>query len=126
MGTQIPIIVEKPLVDCGYRKFQLDTMEDHLCTSTTRSGAKKAHDWPTLNGHLHYRNDIDKSLHETTTDKIRKYRAGYKNNPPSSVSFMSDIVSTSGRLHSEFIRLLFLQAHRETRQDGGFTYYTQY
>ncbi len=42
------------------------------------------------------------------------------NNPPSTVSFMSDIVSTStsastsGRLHSEFVRLLFLQAHRET------------
>ena len=27
---------------------------------------------------------------------------------------MIDIPSTSGRLHSEFIRLLFLQAHRET------------
>ena len=30
------------------------------------------------------------------------------------VAFMSAIASTSGRLHSEFIRLLFLQAHRET------------
>ena len=27
---------------------------------------------------------------------------------------MSVIASTSGRLHSEFVRLLFLQAHRET------------
>ena len=27
---------------------------------------------------------------------------------------MPAIASTSGRLHSEFIRLLFLQAHRET------------
>jgi hypothetical protein len=36
------------------------------------------------------------------------------NNPPSVVSFMCSIPSTSGRLHSEFIRLLFLQAHRET------------
>jgi hypothetical protein len=27
---------------------------------------------------------------------------------------MRAIVSTSGRLHSEFVRLLFLQAHRET------------
>jgi hypothetical protein len=27
---------------------------------------------------------------------------------------MSAIASTSGRLHSEFVRLLFLQAHRET------------
>ena len=47
-------------------------------------------------------------------DKIRKYRADYNNNPPSAVSFMPPIASTSGRLHSEFIRLLFLQAHRET------------
>ena len=27
---------------------------------------------------------------------------------------MTDIASTSGRLHIEFVRLLFLQAHRET------------
>jgi hypothetical protein len=27
---------------------------------------------------------------------------------------MSAIASTSGRLHSEFVRLLFLQVHRET------------
>jgi hypothetical protein len=27
---------------------------------------------------------------------------------------MTDIASTSGRLHSEFVRLLFLQDHRET------------
>ena len=27
---------------------------------------------------------------------------------------MPDIVSASGRLHSEFVCLLFLQAHRET------------
>ena len=31
-----------------------------------------------------------------------------------SCDFMPAIASTSGRLHSEFIRLLFLQAHRET------------
>ena len=46
--------------------------------------------------------------------KIRKYRADYNNNPPSSVAFMPTIASTSGRLHSEFVLLLFLQAHRET------------
>jgi hypothetical protein len=61
-----------------------------------------------LNGHLHYPNDIDRSLNETT-DKIRKYRSDYNNNPPNVTSFMSVIVSTSGRLHSEFVRLLFLR-----------------
>jgi hypothetical protein len=28
-----------------------------------------------INGHLHYPNDIDRSLNETVTDKIRKYRS---------------------------------------------------
>jgi hypothetical protein len=57
---------------------------------------------------------MDKSLNEAASDEIRKYCADYDNNPPSVVSFMPAVASTSGRLHSEFIRLLFLQAHRET------------
>ena len=69
---------------------------------------------PSLNGNLHYPNNIDRSLNEVADDKIRKYRSDYNNNPPNTVSFMSAIVSTSGRLHSEFVRLLFLQTHRET------------
>jgi hypothetical protein len=63
---------------------------------------------PKINGHLHYPHDVDKSLNEVTTDKIRKYRVDYHHNPPSSVSSMPPIVITSGRLHGAFIRLLFL------------------
>ena len=55
-----------------------------------------------------------RSLNEVTANKIRKYRADYNNRPPNAISFMPAIASTSGRLHSEFVRLLFLQAHRET------------
>ncbi len=33
---------------------------------------------PSINGHLHYPNDMDRSLDETTTDKIRKYHADYE------------------------------------------------
>jgi hypothetical protein len=69
---------------------------------------------PNLNGHLHYPNDIDRSLNETVTDKIRKYRADYNNKPPNIFFFMVVVVSTFGRLHSEFVIFLFLQAHRET------------
>jgi hypothetical protein len=69
---------------------------------------------PSLNGHLRYPKDMDRSLNEAADDKIRKYRADYNNNPPNTVSFMPAIASTSGRLRSEFVRLLFLQAHRET------------
>jgi hypothetical protein len=69
---------------------------------------------PTLNGHLKYPNNLDQSLNDATADKIRKCRADYNNRPPSAVSFIHDIDSTSGWLHSEFVRLLFLQTHRET------------
>ncbi len=69
---------------------------------------------PSLNDHLHYPNDIEKSLNETTSHKIRKYRPDYNHNPPITVVFIPVIVNTSGRLHSEFIRILFLQTHRET------------
>ena len=41
-----------------------------------------------LDGKLHWSNDIDKSLNEAATDKIRKYRADYNNNPPNSISFI--------------------------------------
>ncbi len=68
---------------------------------------------PTLNGHLHNPNDLDKPLNEEAFDKIRKYRTGFNNNPPNAISFMTVIVTTSGRLHSEFVGILFLQDHRE-------------
>jgi hypothetical protein len=69
---------------------------------------------PNLNGHLHYPNDIDTSLNEDVTETNRKYRSDYDNNPPDVISFMSAVGSTSGRLHREFVLLLFLQTHRGT------------
>ena len=69
---------------------------------------------PNLDGHLHLPNDVDRSLNDVVSDKIRKSRADYNNNPPEAISFIPAIVSTSGRLHYELIRLLFLQDHRET------------
>jgi len=59
-------------------------------------------------------NKIDRPLNEAAAEEIRKYRADYNNNPPNAISFMPAVASTSGRLHSEFVTLLFLQAHRET------------
>jgi hypothetical protein len=59
-----------------------------------------------LNGHLKYPNNLDQSLNDAVSDKIRKYRSDYNNRPPSVVSFIPSIASTSVRLHSEFVRLL--------------------
>jgi hypothetical protein len=44
---------------------------------------------PSLNGHLHYPNDLDGSLNEAFSDKIRQYRADYNNRPSNAISFMS-------------------------------------
>jgi hypothetical protein len=38
---------------------------------------------PSINGHLHYPNDVDRSLNEDAADKIRQYRTDYNNNRPS-------------------------------------------
>ena len=46
---------------------------------------------PTLNGHLRYPNNLDRSLNEAAADKIRKYRADYNNNPPSVVSLIREV-----------------------------------
>ena len=68
---------------------------------------------PSINGHLHYLSDLDRPPNKDPVDKIRQYHTDYNNRPSNVISFMSDIGSTSGRLHSEFVRLLFLQDHRE-------------
>jgi hypothetical protein len=46
---------------------------------------------PTLNGHLHYPNDIDRSLNETAADKIRRYLADYNNRSSNDISIMPTI-----------------------------------
>jgi hypothetical protein len=44
--------------------------------------------------------------------KTNAYRQTYADNQ--NISFLPTIMSTSNRMHGEFLRLLFLQAHRET------------
>ena len=69
---------------------------------------------PSLNVHLHYPTDIDRTLNETATDKVLQYRVDYNNRPSHVIVFMTAIASTSGRSHNDFVCLLFLQDHRET------------
>jgi hypothetical protein len=62
---------------------------------------------PSINGHLHYPNDLDGPLNETVTDKIRQYRADCNNRPSNFISIMTTITCTSGHLHCEFVCLYF-------------------
>ncbi len=47
VGSHIPLLPEIPLSTCGFRKFQIDSFGDHLCSCTSHSGVKKTHDWVT-------------------------------------------------------------------------------
>ena len=56
--------------------------------------------------------DLDALLHIAAQRKIAAYQQQYADNQ--NISFLPGIVSTSTRIHGEFLRLLFLQAHLET------------
>ena len=55
-----------------------------------------------------------KPLHGAAAEKIREYRVDYNNRPYHSISFMTVVATTSGRLYCELVRILFLQDHLET------------
>jgi hypothetical protein len=57
------------LAACGCRKFQVDVLGDHLCTCTTHSGAKKAHDWA-----VDQLADLFRTTHKVKTVQVAKSR----------------------------------------------------
>ena len=64
------------------------------------------------NGLLSHPKDLDAPLRLAAPRKINSYRQQYADNQ--NLSFLPAIVSTRPRMHGEFFRRLFLQAHRET------------
>jgi hypothetical protein len=69
------------------------------------------------NGRLTHPQDIDAPLHIAAERKINCYMQ--QNNDNQDISVLPAILSTSTHMHGEFLRLLFLQAHRET--EANFT-----
>ena len=82
-----------------------------------RIGSSKSN--PQLNGTLSHPNAPDALLNHAAQRKVRKYRDAYANTH--TISFLPAITSTSTRMHGEFLRLIFLQAHRETEDYFRFT-----
>jgi hypothetical protein len=64
------------------------------------------------NGSLSHPQDLDGPMRVAAQRKTNAYRQTYADNQ--NISFLPAIMSTSNRMHGEFLRLLFLQAHRET------------
>jgi hypothetical protein len=63
-------------LQCGCRKFQRDPLDDHLYTSTTRSGAKKTHDWS-----VDQLADLFRTTHKAKTQQVTR-RAGVNPDHP--------------------------------------------
>ena len=61
---------------------------------------------------IKHQQETDAPLRLAAQRKINNYRQQYADNQ--NISFLPAIVSTSTRMHGEFLRLLFLQAQRET------------
>jgi len=63
------------------------------------------------NGQLRY-DDPDMLLNNAADAKVRKYREAYAA-PDRLLAFLPAIMSTSGRIHGEFLRLLHILSHRQ-------------
>jgi hypothetical protein len=81
---------------------------DHSITHHCFGSSSHVHQ----NGLLSHPQDLDVPLRLAAQLKIESYRQQYADNQ--NISFLPAIMSTSTRMHGEFLRLLFLQAHRET------------
>ena len=64
------------------------------------------------NGLLSHDQDKDAPLRLAAQRKVNSYRQQYADNQ--NISFLPAILTTSSRMHGEFLRILFLQPHHET------------
>ena len=56
----------------------------------------------------------DKLLEAAARTKVHRYREAYATRPGVTYAFLPCVISTSGRIHGEFLRFLYLLAHRRT------------
>ena len=89
----------------GRRRLVFDLSMTHDCFGSSSHVQQ--------NGLLSHPQDLDAALRLAAQRIINSYRQQYADNQ--NISFLPAIVSTSTRMHGEFLRLLFLQAHRETK-----------
>ena len=81
-----------------------------LCLTHDRYGSSAQ---PNYNGLFTHPQNLHAPLHLAAKRKIDEYERQYAKNQ--NITFLPAVtVSTSTRMHGEFLRLFFLQAHRET------------
>ena len=63
--------------------------------------------------------DLNRTVKEAAQKKVKKYQGTYANDH--GISFLPAVVSTTGRIDAEFLRLLFWHAHRESEEFSRLT-----
>ena len=95
------MISEKPLVVCGCKKFQIDSLGDHVITCNSHSGAKKTHDWV-----VDQVADLFRTTHRTISQQVVRSRGqycgdieivGYLTNESGTVPLVLDLRITNER-----------------------------
>ena len=90
----------------GHRHLVIDIACTHEfggnhCRNFDRNGQLRDH-------------DVNKLLETTARTKVARYREAYANRQGTTYAFLPCVMSTSGRIHGEFLRLLYILAHRRT------------
>ena len=67
-----------------------------------------------LNGKLRHAQP-DKLLESAARTKVHRYREAYATRSGITYAFLPCVMSTSGRIHGEFLRFLYILAHRRTK-----------
>jgi hypothetical protein len=60
--------------------------------------------------------DVNRLLEKAARTKVARYRDAYANRPGTTHAFLPCVMSTSGRIHGELLRLLYILADRRTRR----------
>ena len=113
-----------PTIEVNDRQLRADIYLPHLVVGGVGRGlcvdVSRVHDFhgnaanQSLNGTLRHA-DINQVLSHRAQEKIDKYRAGYAALDVRR-AFLPAVVSTSGRIHGDLLRLLYLLADNKTKR----------
>ena len=97
--------------DLEIRNIRVAGQIDLLVDVTVRHDFKGAGHHGPSQGQLRNPNHPDRILESAANDKIHKYRDTYSRNLQ--VAFLPACMSTSGRIHGEFLRLLYFISNKQ-------------
>ena len=121
--TDFTVTTRVPIIEVQQRQLRADIYLPQMVVGVGRGlciDVSRVHDFhgnaanPSQNGTLRHA-DINHVLSQRAQEKIDKYRAGYAAQGVRK-AFLPAVVSTSGRIHGDLLRLLYLLADNKTKR----------